>query len=131
MRTALLVALLFAPFALSARTKPFTCTEKPVPWESVKNKDAYTWKLYSAPRGTDLRNIKPKYHRCSVRFPTNRNEIFKTTFEHNTDFEFQTFDTESIGANCIDCLPTILGNYYSTKISNYITCDMYEDTPIN
>lgn len=125
------VSFLAAHVATAAVSQAAQCAIKPITWESVSDKPSYYyWKLYSAPAGTDLRGVKPKYHRCTVTTPSNAEDTFKRTFEGNKMFEFQPLDTESIGVNCIECTPQMLGNYYETKISNYITCSMYDDLPI-
>lgn len=106
-------------------------SDKPVSWEQYKNKDALKWALYSEHKGTNLQNAKPKYHECAVYLPRNKEYVFSHTFENNKDFEFQTVNGSVAGANCIDCLPTSLGNYYETRINAYIDCKMYENTPID
>lgn len=124
--------ILLAPVVAGIEAPPaFACAEKPVCWESFQGKDAYSWKIYSVPKGTDLRTIKPKYYVCRAAFPDQKEEMFQKTFVGNDQFEFQQFDTESIGVNCIDCTKPMLGNYYQTKISDYIQCEKYEDTRID
>lgn len=129
MKSTILLATLTALIATSSFAEAAP-NQHPVAWEQVKNKDAYYWKFYSAPAGTDLRTIKPKYHKCHVAHPAQKDYMFQRTFEHNKEFEFQQFKENSISVNCIDCSPPSLGNYYLTKITDYITCSMYEDTPI-
>ncbi|KAJ1023868.1 hypothetical protein NDA13_004702 [Ustilago tritici] len=104
--------------------------QKPVPWARIHHKKAKYWKFYSQPRGTDLRTVTPTYHKCKAKFPENRDYVFSNVFVGNRDFEFQQFDANHIGVNCINCSPQIMGYYYSTKISNYIQCKAYEDVDI-
>ncbi|SPO26677.1 related to conserved hypothetical Ustilaginaceae-specific protein [Ustilago trichophora] len=128
---ALLILLVPVVAGIEAPPSGYACAEFPVPWEQFQGKDAYSWKIYSAPSGTDLRTIKPKYYDCRAAFPDNKDEMFQRTFVNNNQFEFQRFDSVSIGVNCIDCTEPMLGNYFETKITDYIQCGMYEDTRLD
>lgn len=103
------------------------CTDKPVPWSQVDNKNAMHWALYSQPQGTDLRNVKPEYHDCSAVNPRGADVAFAAF--GGKDFEFQLLPDGTMGVNCIDCTPQMLGNYYLTRIGDYIECKMYEGSP--
>ncbi|KAJ1018942.1 hypothetical protein NDA16_004745 [Ustilago loliicola] len=104
--------------------------QQPVPWSQIHHKKAKYWKFYSQSRGTDLRTVKPTYHKCKAKFPSNRDYVFSHVFAHNADFEFQQFDDNHVGANCINCSPQVMGNYYQTKIGAYIQCKAYGDVDI-
>lgn len=115
--------------ALAAAARVHRHASKPVPWEKIHNKNAYYWKIYSEPRGTDLSKAKPKYHKCHV-FPDNQKAVLHQTFEHNSHFEFQQLRHNLIAVNCIDCSEPSLGNVFSNKISEDITCKFYKKTPL-
>ncbi|CBQ73597.1 conserved hypothetical Ustilaginaceae-specific protein [Sporisorium reilianum SRZ2] len=125
----LTLSLALTTLVAAASTTAAAECDKPVAWDQVANKDATLWAFYSQPQGTDLRTVKPKYHECSVTNPAGKDSVF-ATFEGNKDFEFQPVQDGVLGANCIDCTPQMLGNYYLVKIDAYIECKMYEDTPI-
>lgn len=125
--TALFVTL--SAFVACASAVP--AKSKAVPWEQIHHKDARYWKFYTEHKGACLSSAKPKYHQCQVVDREHLHEMFDHTFVNNKQFEFVQVDNNHISANCIDCSPQVMGNYYSTKIGSQIACKMYENTPIN
>ncbi|KAJ9479676.1 tRNA-methyltransferase [Pseudozyma hubeiensis] len=120
-----------AAASITSATPTHPKETKPVPWAQEVNQDATKWALYSARKGTDLNTVKPKYSECTVTNPSQKEYVISHTFVNNSEFEFQNLEDDVLGANCIDCSPQMLGNYYLTKISGYLTCKMYEDKPVN
>ena len=68
-------------------------------------------------------SLRAFYDHCTTprRLLSNRKAVLHT-FHNNPDFEFVQVNDNTIYANCINCAPTIMGHYYSTKLSGYIEC---------
>ncbi|GAK68262.1 uncharacterized protein PAN0_058d6503 [Moesziomyces antarcticus] len=126
--TALVALSAVVGSAMLAEAAPYQV--KAVSWAEVQHKHAHHWKFFTQPRGVDLQELqeaKPFYGHCNTpkAFISNRKTVLHT-FHNNPDFEFIQVDDNTIYANCINCSPQIMSNYYLTKLGNYIDCHVFD-----
>ncbi|KIS68628.1 uncharacterized protein UMAG_10403 [Mycosarcoma maydis] len=96
--------------------------ERPGPWSEIHHKNSIKhFKMFAAPSGSDLRSQKPVYDKCDVKFPSNKDYMYKY-FADSHLLEFQKLGRHTVGINCPSCSPQEAGNLYLTKFNVYFEC---------
>lgn len=92
------------------------------PWSRIHHKNEIThFRIYTEPRHANLRLTKPVMDKCVIYMPRNKEREY-SYFEKQTFLEFQRLGPHTVGINCPNCLPTELGNFYTTKLGAAIEC---------